>query len=162
MVNIFSPQEILRIAVKVEENGVKLYESFEKKTTEPKIKGIWRHLKEQDELHRKIFQEMLEKVGDYIVYEFNPGEYDTYIRAIASQYIFVPDLIEKKTKDGFTSNLDAVDFGIFIEKESIFTYTALKEYITTAQLPVIEKIIDEEKKHLIELTLLKDSLKAEK
>jgi rubrerythrin len=159
MANIFSPQEMLRIAVKVEENGVKLYGSFEAKTKDAKIKGVWHYLKEQDDLHRKIFQDMLEKVGDFVVYEFSPGEYEAYMRAIASQYIFVPETIAKKTKEAFKSDLDAVDFGIFIEKESIFTYSALREYIVTTKQPILDKIIDEEKKHLIDLTLLKDSLK---
>jgi len=88
MVNVFSPQEILRVAVKVEERGQSLYAALEEKATSDKLKNLWKYLKEQEELHRQIFQNMLNKIGDYIVYEFSPGEYEAYLKAISSQYIF--------------------------------------------------------------------------
>ncbi len=61
MVNIFSPQEILRIAVKVEEKGRNLYGELETNTKNEKLKKIWKYLKEQEELHREIFQNILKK-----------------------------------------------------------------------------------------------------
>ena len=158
MANIFSPQEILRIAVKVEENGKGLYEALESKTKNDKLKVIWRYLKEQEELHQKTFQEMLDNLGDYVVAEFTPGEYGAYLGAIAKSYIFTQSLIDKKRKELFKSDLEAIDFGIYIEKESILTYSALGRYILDAKRKVLEKVIEEEKKHLVQLTLLKDSL----
>jgi rubrerythrin len=159
MANIFSPQEILRIAIKVEENGENLYEALESKAQNEKLKSKWHYLKEQEEAHAKTFQEMLDKVGDYVVYEFSPGEYEAYLRAIASGYIFTQELIEKKTKELFHSDLEAIEFGIYIEKESIFVYSALKEYILAEKQPVLNKVIDEEKKHLGQLHLLKEQIK---
>jgi len=159
MANIFSPQEILRIAIKVEENGKKLYEALEKKAASADIRDTWAYLKDQEELHRKTFKDMLDNVGDYIVYEFSPGEYEAYVKAIAAGYVFTPELVEKKTKEGFKSDLEAIDFGIYIEKESILTYSALREYIITEKQPVLDKVIDEEKNHLVKLTILKDKIK---
>ena len=159
MANIFSPQEILRIAIKVEENGKKLYEMLEKKTSDKDARETWKYLKDQEELHRKTFQDMLDNVGDYIVYEFSPGEYDAYIKAIAAGYVFTEALTEKKTKEGFKSDLEAIDFGIYIEKESILTYSALREYVIAEKQPVLNKVIDEEKNHLVKLIILKDKLK---
>jgi rubrerythrin len=159
MANIFSPQEILRIAIKVEENGKALYGALESKTKDEKLKKMWQYLKEQEEEHRKTFQGMLDNVGDYIVDEFRPGEYEAYLRAIASGYIFTQELIEKKTKELFSSDLEAVEFGLYIEKESILTYSALRDYVLTAKQPVLDKVIDEEKKHLVQLTLLKDQMR---
>ncbi len=52
MVNVFSPQEILRVAVKVEERGQSLYAALEEKATSDKLKNLWKYLKEQEELHR--------------------------------------------------------------------------------------------------------------
>jgi rubrerythrin len=160
MANIFSPQEILRIAIKVEENGKKLYDSLENKAKDKKIKELWKFLSGQEELHRKVFQDILDKVGDYIVDEFNPGEYANYIRAIASEYIFTPQIIADKTKEGFKSDIEAINFGIQIEKESIITYSALRGYILTEKQPILDKVIEEEKNHLVKLTLLKDQMKA--
>ncbi|MFA5271647.1 MAG: ferritin family protein [Candidatus Omnitrophota bacterium] len=159
MTNIFSPQEILRIAVKVEERGKKLYEALEQKTVAGKVKELWKYLKEQEEIHRKIFQDMLDKIGDYIVPELNAGEYDAYIRAIGASYIFTEELIEKKLKESFASDLEAIDFGLHIEKESILTYSALREYIMLEKRQVLDKVIAEEKEHLIKLTVLRGEIK---
>ncbi|MCM8830661.1 MAG: hypothetical protein NC918_00490 [Candidatus Omnitrophica bacterium] len=162
MANIFSPQEILRIAIKVEENGQKLYENLEKKTKKEKLQNTFRYLKEQEEIHKNTFAKMLKDLGDYVVYEFNEGEYQAYINAIAKEYIFTQELIEKKINEDFRTDLEAVEFGIYIEKESILTYSALKNYILAEQVDVLNKVIEEEQKHLVTLVLLKDLLKKEK
>jgi len=159
MSNVFSPQEILRIAIKVEESGKVLYETLEDKAKDEKVKKMWRYLKEQEELHRKIFQKMLDNTGDYIVHEFSPGEYGAYLKAVASEYIFTQQLVEKKSKESFANDLEAVKFGIYIEKESILTYTALRPYILSGKQATLDEVIDEEKKHLVDLILLKDFLK---
>jgi rubrerythrin len=158
MANIFSPQEILRIAVRVEENGAKLYETLGMRAINPTTKAMWNYLKEQDALHRVIFMDMLDKVGDFVINEVYPGEYSAYIHAVASEYVFMPELISRKITGGFSSELEAIDFGITIEKESIFTYTSLKGYLATAKQPIIDKIIEEEKGHLVQLVDLKLSL----
>ncbi len=145
MSNVLSPQEILRIAVKVEERGENLYAVLEEKADSEKLKKLWKYLKEQEELHRQIFQNMLEKIGDYIVYEFSPGEYEAYLRAISSQYIITQALIEKKTRELFASDIEAIDFAIGIEKDSILTYTALRDYVLAEKQPVLDKVIEEEK-----------------
>ncbi|MCM8824104.1 MAG: ferritin family protein [Candidatus Omnitrophica bacterium] len=158
MSNIFSPQEILRIAIKVEENGKKLYEILENKSKLDKLKGMWKYLKEQEDSHRNIFKQMLENVGDYIVYEFSPGEYDSYLSAIASDYVFTQNLIEEKIKDLFTSDIEAIDFGIYIEKQSILVYSSLRDYVIKDKQDVIGKVIDEEKNHLSQLNLMKGTI----
>ena len=155
MIAEFSPQEILRIAIKVEETGQKLYEVLEKRANDKEFKDVWTYLKEQEIIHRDIFKKMLDKVNDYIVDDFNPGEYSSYIRAIAANYIFTQKLIEENLKTLPSSDAEALDFGIFIEKESILTYSAFKEYIKTDKQIVLDKIIDEEKKHLVRLSSLK-------
>ena len=98
MADNFSPQEILRIAIKVEEGGKKLFGILEEKAKDEKIKSVWRYLKEQEDEHKKVFQEMLDQAGDYIVYEFSPGEYEAYIKAVASSYILLPGLSSERSK----------------------------------------------------------------
>jgi len=154
----FSPQEILKIAVNVEKNGRKLYEILEGRAKDEKTKNIWKYLKEQEETHIQTFEGMLDNIGSYIVYEFNPGEYEAYLRAIASEYIFTLEFIDKKIKEPALSDTEAVDFAVRIEKDSILTYSALREYILTEKQAVLDKVIEEEKKHLADLILLKTQM----
>ena len=147
----FNPQEILKIAINIEENGKALYGALQEKASDTQLKELWGYLKDQEEEHRKTFVNMLDHLDDYIVREYAKGEYDAYMKAIASNYVFTQELVEKKKKELFESDQEAIDFGIYIEKESILTYQALKDYITFDKQGVINKVIDEEKKHLARL-----------
>jgi len=158
----FSPQEIVRIAIKVEEAGEKLYAKLQYTAVDEQIKDVWGYLREQEHVHREVFQRMLDNIGDYIVDNFNPGEYDTYLRAIASEYVFTPELIERKSKEGFPNDLAAIKFGIDIEKESVLVYEAMKDFVVLERHDILDKVIKEEKKHLTLLIGLKAALKKEK
>jgi rubrerythrin len=155
----WSPQEILKIASKIELHGQSLYASLESKTNEPKLKYLWGFLKEQEVIHRQIFENMLLDDGTMIINEFGTGEYDDYMEAIASEYIITPQIIEEKLKMEFKSDLAAVDFALSIEKEAVLVYTALKHYINEDKQHILDKIINEEKKHIVELSRLKQVLK---
>jgi rubrerythrin len=155
----FSPEEILRIAVKIEAKGKALYGDLEKKAASKDVKEVWKYLKEQEEEHRKTFQDMLDNIGDYFTDEFSPGEYDAYMKAIASEYVFTQDMVEKKAGKPFACDLAAVNFAIGIEKDSILTYSALKAIVLSDRQNVLDRIINEEKKHLVELSGLKVKLK---
>lgn len=158
MEQMFSPAEIIRIAVNVEKSGQKLFSLLEQKTADDQVKNIWRYLKDQEETHRQIFQQMLDETEEHVVEDYSPGEYSAYLRAIASEYIVTRDLIEKKITESFARDIDAVNFGIFIEKESILTYGALRDYVKPQKQKQIDNVIAEEKKHLVNLCSIKKNL----
>lgn len=160
MENMFHPSEIVRIAVNVERNGQTLFGLLEEKATDRKIKDMWQYLKEQEIHHQKIFADILSNTENYFVDEYSPGEYGAFLQAIASEYIVTQELIEQKTKELFKSDLEAIDFGIFIEKESIITYSVLRDYVRGEYQSTIDKVIDEEKKHLVNLCKIKQTLTA--
>jgi len=160
MENIFHPSEIIRIAVNVERNGQTLFGMLQEKATDQKIKDMWGYLKEQEIHHQKIFADILSDTENYFVDEYNPGEYGAFLQAIASEYIVTQEVIEQRTKELFTSDLEAINFGIFIEKESIMTYSVLRDYVKSEHQDIIDKVIDEEKKHLVNLYKIKQTLTA--
>jgi rubrerythrin len=154
----FNPQEILKIAINVEKNGRKLYLALAQAAQEPQIKKVWDYLAEQEQKHQQRFQHILDNLKQYLYYDYNPGEYDTYLRAIASEYIFTQHLVEEKLNKEFTSNLEAINFGIYIEKDSIITYSALREFMVTEKQEALEEIIAQEKEHLTQLIDLRQSI----
>ena len=159
MSDAFSPDEIIKIAINIEKNGQKLYADLESKATDPKIKETWRYLKEQEVKHQQVFEEMLGNRDQYLVKEVIKGEYAGYLRAIASEYVFTQKAMEEKNETNFDSDLETIDFGIYIEKESILVYSSLKEYIVVSKQAILDKVINEEKQHLEKFIVLKESLK---
>lgn len=150
--------EILKIAVEVEKNGKDLYGVLALESQNEQIEKIWLYLKQQEAEHEKFFQSMLDAQSDYLISEFSSGDHQAYIRAIASEYIFTEDLIKKHIKKKFESDIEAIEFGISIEKISILTYSGLREYIKKDKQPALDKVIQEEKKHLTQLKQLRRSV----
>ncbi len=153
----FNPCEILKITIDIEENGRKVYESFEGRAKDPKVREIWAYLKDQELKHKKVFQDMLDKKNNCEVEEFVPGEYGRYLQAIASECVFTPKIIEETIEKGFSSDTEAIDFGIQMEKDSILAYSAFRE-ILAGQEAALDEVIAQERKHLIKFTELKKYL----
>jgi rubrerythrin len=158
MANIFSPQEVLRIAIKVEESGKEFYEALEEKAQDEKLKRMWRYLKGEEDAHTRVFLQLLQNVGTYLIHDFASDEHEAYLKSVSSGYVFTQELIKSKTRDGFRDQYEALDFGIYIEKESILVYSALRQYVAEHKQHVLDKVIEEEKNHLVQLTLLKETL----
>ncbi|MBD3246313.1 MAG: hypothetical protein GF333_04815 [Candidatus Omnitrophica bacterium] len=154
----FNIGEIFRLAMQVEQNGKKLYGELASRAETPAVREIWNYLKEQEAVHWQIFEKMLAEAEESDIYEYQPGEYQAYIRAIAENYVFTAELVKGTRAESFSSEREAVDFGIFIEKESILTYSALQEYLPAEKQPAVEKIIQEEKNHYVRLTALKKTV----
>lgn len=159
MGNDFNPCEILEIALDIEEHGRKLYESLQEKAKDPKVKEVLAYLKSQESNHEKLFKDMLDERRNCMVQEFVSGEYRSYLDAIASEYVFTQKLIKQKLKEGFTSDIEAIEFGIQMEKESILAYSAFREVLTKPEQAALDKIIIQEREHLIKFIELKNYLK---
>lgn len=159
MSDAFSPCEVLKIAVGIEENGCKFYGSLQEKAQDKKVKDMWAYLKGQEVGHKKVFQDMIDERRSCSVQEFVPGEYESYLRAISSEYVFTPGVIEQKIQESFASDLEAIEFGIQMEKDSILTYSAFREVLTAKEQDALDKVIAQEREHLIKFTELKTCLK---
>jgi len=159
MADIFNARGILEIAVGVEENGESLYAVLERNSVQEPLRRLWCYLKEQEKSHCAAFQAMLDEFQEDDTREFSPGEYSAYFKAIAVNYIITLKLMELKKTELFATDLEAIEFGISIEKESILTYSALQEYLPSKQKKIVGRIIDEEKQHWVSLTQIRTALR---
>lgn len=158
MSDIFSPRELLKIAVAVEENGKSFYAALAKKAPAGPMRDLWNYLKDQEETHIKVFKDILAKTSVDSVYDFSPEENGDYLKALAAGYIFTNDLISKKIDHMFSSDIEAVDLAVNIEKDSILVYSAFKGQIFKDEKMALDEVLSQEKKHLIQLLLLKNTL----
>jgi len=159
MPEIFKAAEILKTAIRIEENGIVFYREMIKKFKEKDLQDIFNFLAEEDERHRKIFEEILAKSEQYEMVDSYPGEYEAYLRAFADEHVFskekIGELMAKKVKDV----KEAIQFGIEVELDSINYYQEIKRFIPDYQKDTIEKIIEEERGHFLKLSDIKKTLK---
>ncbi len=157
MAIFFDVSEIYQFAINIEENGEKFYRKVASKLKEPKIKEIFLFLADEEGEHKKIFMKLLESIKNYEPVETYPGEYFAYLKAYSQELIF-PQMIERELDKSITP-IDAINFGIRRELESILYYIEVKNFVQETQHSQLDKIIEQERQHFIKLSNLKKEMK---
>lgn len=147
--------EILQFAVHIEEGGEYFYNKMVEKADDERLKKIFTWLASEEVVHKKTFSDMLNEIKTYDSQESYPEEYFSYLKAYTQNIIFRKEDLDKKI-DKLRDVEDAIDFAIARELEAVLYYKELKEMISKEQHSVIDKIIDEERRHFMRLRALKD------
>ena len=155
--NIFDVTEIYQFAVQIEENGEKLYRAMVEKFDDPKVKELFGFLAEEEVHHEKVFREMLAKLEDYNPQESYPGEYFDYLHAYADNLVFTIDKIDEGINGVHTVD-EALQFAIGKELDTILYYHEMINVVPEHQQKMVDDIIDEERKHVVQLTEMKRQL----
>jgi rubrerythrin len=149
--SVFEPSEVFQFAIRIEENGEKFYRGMAEKLDDPETKSLFSTLADQEVKHKETYKNMVSHIEDYEPIESYPGEYFSYLRTYADNIIFTPQRMDEemaKIKDVPT----ALQFAIDRELDSILYYQEVKNLIPKDQRGVIDKIIDEERRHYMKLT----------
>ncbi|MCS7181290.1 MAG: ferritin family protein [bacterium] len=155
MAIFFNISEIYQFAIKIEENGEIFYRKVAQNTKNKEVSDLFIFLADEEVRHKRIFEEHLSKIENYEPPEIYPGEYFAYLKAYAEELIF-PKNIEKELKR--EDILEAINFGIRRELDSIMYYLEIKDLIPETQHLELDKIIKEERSHFVRLSNLKKQM----
>ena len=147
----YSGQEIVEIAVRIEENGNEFYTAAAEMTTgSSDIKGLFFDLAEKEVLHISIFQKLAEKF-DAESFDFGAQEATDYINHLAESHIFgKPDSVKILAKTLKTPK-EGLEIAFKFENDSVTFYTELLKYTRSDSKRLVEQIIAEEKEHAEEI-----------
>jgi rubrerythrin len=152
---VFQASDIVEIAIRIEENGTNFYKFAEQITKQEEAKKLFADLALAEVAHKKTFEGIFAKMEKYSPAESYEGEYGAYLRDyVDSNIIFTRDALDKelaKVKD----TLSALDFAIRRELDSMLYYHEIKRFVPATQHPVLDQIIDEERKHFSRLSEVK-------
>ena len=152
---VFNVDEILKIAIKLEEIGEKFYSNVANKATNEEVKRLFTFLAKEEVKHKKFFTDMLKKLDFPETFEAYPGEFLEYLNAYTEKLIFSEDKI---SKIDINNLLDVVDFAINRELEAILYYQEIKYFVPKSQHKDLDKIISEERRHFTKLHIIKEKL----
>jgi rubrerythrin len=155
--SLLSSSEVLQFAVNIEENGRQFYRSFADKFNSESEKEVFNFLADEEEKHIRIFSGMLESIEKYEPATSYPDEYFGYLKAYADTLIFTKDKLEKGVEK-ITTGIEAADFGIRRELDSILYYQEIKSYVPEKETSSIDAVISQERLHFMRLTQLKKTL----
>lgn len=148
--------EVLQFAIKIEDNGAEFYSKFADASTDEKIRELFIFLSDEEVKHKEIFEGMLPEIVKYEPREIYPPEYFAYLRAYADNIIFKKGIDKELSKK--MDPVSILDFGIRMELDSISYYQEAKNFVPQNRQNVIDRIIEEERKHFVKLSELKKEL----
>jgi rubrerythrin len=149
--SIFKPSEVFQFAIRIEENGETFYRTMASKLKDPAIQDLFTALADEEVKHKKTYEGMVSNIEKYEPFETFPGEYFEYLRAYANNHIFAQDVLQKEMNK-IHDPAAALQFAIQRELDSILYYQEVKNLVPENQRNVIDKIIDEERKHYMKLS----------
>ena len=157
MKNIFSGSEIVELGIQIEKNGSDFYDILSKRSKNQATAEIFDFLAKEEEKHIEVFRGILEKLQIYVppVYA---EEYFAYMNALAGEYVFTQKDQGKEIAKKITSDKEAVEMGIGLEKDSIIFYEGIKEMVPGHDKAIVDKLIEEERKHFRRLSDLKKEI----
>jgi rubrerythrin len=158
MAVFFSGSELLEIATSIESNGMAFYQALADKTTKKDAKDIYNYLVGEEKKHLDTFQGMSGSLGQAKPQETYTEEYMLYLKSLVDSVVF-PDISEVQRKaDKAFDEIEALDIGIRAEKDSILFYMELQNSVRERDRDVVGNVVDEERKHLRQLSELKKKL----
>lgn len=156
----FNALEITKIAMDMEKEGQEFYHKAAALAKDDKLRSIFVLLEEQEKKHSELFYDlhkMLSKasnLSDEYLYDENVS---LYMKALVENKVFKKYELDRIKN--MSSMKDALHIGIDSEKNSILFYNEiLKNSKSTEMLHVLSFILEEEKKHLVDLTNLLNTL----
>lgn len=155
---IFSPGELIKIAIGIERSGITFFDIMARTTDAEMAREIFERFVQMEREHLNTFQDMLAEIENDRPAETLTPEYSGYLQALIDDAVFTNDAVMSEAVSQADSDIKALEVGIGAEKDSILFYLALKDVMPQRTITTIDRIISEEKSHLQQLTAIKKEL----
>jgi len=157
----FTGKEVLDMAIRIEENGMRFYADASKAAKSHQLKDLFHALSEEEGTHIKMFLELKKVlVGDDPSTGFDPYLEDAqqYLKSMADTEVFTNPEAGKEAARSLKDEKEAISMAIGMEKDSLLFYYELERMIRASDRKVIESLIEQEKEHVRKLTNLQNLL----
>ncbi len=154
---IFTAKDIFEFAVKIEENGEYFYRETAKRISDPKVRQLFNNLADEEVVHKQTFQDIASRLGSIKLSGIDNEDYNAYLEAYTQNLVFSGRDIESKVTH-ISDEKIALMFAIDKELDTVHYYKEIKSLIPASDHGFIDKIIDEERQHVIRLAELKKIL----
>jgi len=152
----FTYEDVIGYAILIEQRGIELYTNAAEAVNNEPARNLLLHLAEQEKQHEKYFKQLKrEAISQNSSYIEMDDHSIGYVAALAQSEIFSDDF--KAYDQEFRNIQDVIEFGMQTEKDSILFYVELSKLDWKENTKeILENIIREEKKHLVQLVELRN------
>jgi rubrerythrin len=147
---ILKRQEVYRVAVEMERNGLAYYNVIAELATDPDTRSVYKYLASAEKRHLRLFKKLWTLSRQSPSPESYSGEYKSYLRVLLKDLVFSSSA-SARSRAARSSNAAALNTGIKAEKDSILFYTEMLDMVAPEDRAAVQRILNEEKRHLSRL-----------
>jgi rubrerythrin len=159
----YNADEIFEISVNIEKNGKKFYENAKNISQDKIIKQFFESLANWEEQHIKLFSNLKSSLPASArePVSFDPSNENLlYLKAAADSHIFRADADINAIIKRCKTFIDALSMALTFEKDSVVFYSTMLNLIPEhLGRKEVEKILNEELKHVAIITAEMEKLK---
>ena len=146
---LFQAADIVELAMQVEQSGETFYRAVAAKVEAREARTLFEYLAGQEVIHYQVFQKLSQSIHEAPF--MTDQEWDLYMDylngTVQSAFFEGPDKA-LALAETVSDAQQAINLAIGFEKETLLFFYDLRERIPDKDRPVVEKIIDEEKRHI--------------
>jgi len=155
----YDAPEILEMAVRTEQGGRKFYRTVAERTEDPDTKAVFLHLEQEEERHIATFRDIARNLREKPEQlHYNWEEETPYLQAIVGSRYFLDDERAERLARTTETPRDAVEHALGFERQTLLFYTELRGMVDENNRAAVERLITEEKSHVVKLTALLGTL----
>lgn len=152
---IFRATDIFEMAMELEKSGEIFYSKVAKKAASPEARALFEDLAEQEKYHYAAFKKMSGTVWEQsATSEEEWDQYLLYLQATLQSAFFEGSDKVLSLAEQVTDEQEALQMALGFEKETLLFFFDLRDKVSDADKPVVERIIDEERGHMRRLAAM--------
>ncbi|MDD5495577.1 MAG: ferritin family protein [Candidatus Omnitrophica bacterium] len=157
--SVFNAAEIIDMGIEKEKKRRDFYGLVAEKFTEKEMKDLFTRLRDWEDEHIKKFSEIRQGVEEDDTHETYPGELADYMKVLVEDRLY-----KEASPSEFAKNVKtpivAIQYGMAFERDAILFFSELLPAMGRTNRDSVQKLIDEEKQHLIYLSKLKQKFQS--
>jgi rubrerythrin len=152
--SLLSGNEIIQIAVQLEEQGEEYYSSAAQTAVSPALRSVFLDLADQERHHRSTFERMAGAGLDQAFTAEQWEEFQAYAQALLHQRLTDSEEGSLKRAELAATGRKVIEAAIGFERETLEFYRQLREVVRAKEQQAVDAIIQEEQSHVARLSAL--------
>lgn len=145
---LLTGDELIEIAIRLEERGEVFYTVAAQKATSDSVRALFEDLAEQEQHHRRAFQQMGRNVVELALSAEQWDQFRAYALALLQQSLFDrPEGALGRVAENMDVG-EALQVALEFEKETLLFFYEMREAVRGSGQRVVESIVQEEKRHI--------------
>ena len=149
---LLTGDEIVEIAMRLEESGEAFYTAAAEKATDSEVRDLFEDLAVQESYHRRAFQQMGRDVVELALSPDQWDQFQAYTGALLENHFLANPENALNLASSAKDEQEALQAALDFEKETLLFFHELRDAVRGQGKQVVERIIAEEKRHIQRLS----------